>query len=91
VDVVAQSFLLVPLASSLRIIIIRIVSTVSSHPSLCQAEAAAPDAPSLSAGTAIPCLRSEALFGKAREILIQHAGGFYRLRVTHANKLILTK
>jgi len=31
------------------------------------------------------------LFGKAREILIQHAGGFYRLRLTQANKLILTK
>jgi hemin uptake protein HemP len=45
----------------------------------------------MSGGPAIPCLRSEALFGKAREILIQHAGGFYRLRVTHSNKLILTK
>lgn len=67
------------------------MSTVSSHPPLCEAELAAPGTPSLSAGPAIPCLRSEALFGKAREILIQHAGGFYRLRVTHANKLILTK
>ena len=27
----------------------------------------------------------------AREILIEHSGGFYRLRVTHSNKLILTK
>jgi hemin uptake protein HemP len=40
---------------------------------------------------AIPLLRSEELFGKAREILIEHSGGFYRLRVTHSNKLILTK
>jgi len=31
------------------------------------------------------------LFGKAREILIEHSGGYYRLRVTHSNKLILTK
>ena len=42
-------------------------------------------------GPAIPLLRSEELFGKAREILIEHGGGFYRLRVTHSNKLILTK
>ena len=42
-------------------------------------------------GPAIPLLRSEELFGKAREILIEHSGGFYRLRVTHSNKLILTK
>ena len=37
------------------------------------------------------CLRSEDLFGKQREIMIQHAGSFYRLRLTHSNKLILTK
>jgi hemin uptake protein HemP len=42
-------------------------------------------------GPAIPLLRSEDLFGKAREILIEHSGGYYRLRVTHSNKLILTK
>lgn len=42
-------------------------------------------------GPAIPLLRSEELFGKAREILIEHSGGYYRLRVTHSNKLILTK
>lgn len=40
---------------------------------------------------AIPLLRSEELFGTAREILIEHGGGYYRLRVTHSNKLILTK
>jgi hemin uptake protein HemP len=38
-----------------------------------------------------PCLRSEELFGKQREIMIQHAGSYYRLRLTHSNKLILTK
>jgi hemin uptake protein HemP len=37
------------------------------------------------------CLRSEELFGKQREIMIQHAGSYYRLRLTHSNKLILTK
>jgi hemin uptake protein HemP len=45
----------------------------------------------LARGPAIPLLRSEELFGKAREILIEHSGGYYRLRVTHSNKLILTK
>jgi len=44
-----------------------------------------------SRGPAVACLKSEALFGKAREILIEHSGSYYRLRVTHSNKLILTK
>ena len=79
------------LASTLRIIIICIVSTVSSNPPLRDAEFLSPAEQSVSGGPAIPCLRSESLFGKAREILIQHAGGYYRLRVTHSNKLILTK
>ena len=48
-------------------------------------------APELARGPASPLLRSEELFGKAREILIEHSGGYYRLRVTHSNKLILTK
>jgi hemin uptake protein HemP len=39
----------------------------------------------------VTCLRSEELFGKQREIMIQHAGSYYRLRLTHSNKLILTK
>lgn len=41
--------------------------------------------------TGLPCLRSEELFGNQREIVIQHAGSYYRLRLTHSNKLILTK
>jgi hemin uptake protein HemP len=44
-----------------------------------------------SRGSAIPLVRSEELFGKTREILIAHGGAYYRLRVTHSNKLILTK
>jgi hemin uptake protein HemP len=31
------------------------------------------------------------LFGTAREIMIGHGGGVYRLRLTAQNKLILTK
>ena len=46
---------------------------------------------SSSRGPGLPCLRSDSLFGKAREILIEHSGCYYRLRVTHSNKLILTK
>ena len=40
---------------------------------------------------AMPCVRSDSLFGRAREILIEHGGCYYRLRLTHSNKLILTK
>ncbi|HEX5539059.1 MAG TPA: hemin uptake protein HemP [Methylophilaceae bacterium] len=31
------------------------------------------------------------LFGKARELVIEHGGDEYRLRITHSGKLILTK
>ena len=55
------------------------------------AEVQAPAAEAPPRGPAIPLLRSEELFGQAREIMIEHMGGFYRLRVTHSNKLILTK
>ena len=34
---------------------------------------------------------SRSLFGAARELLIRHNGALYRLRVTRAGKLILTK
>ena len=34
---------------------------------------------------------SEELFKGVREITITHAGASYKLRITHANKLILTK
>lgn len=36
-------------------------------------------------------LNSRQLFGVANEVLIEHAGFTYRLRITQANKLILTK
>lgn len=38
-----------------------------------------------------PRLDSHSLFGAARELLIQHKGEQYRLRLTRLDKLILTK
>ncbi len=39
----------------------------------------------------LPVVESARLMAGGREIVIQHAGQSYRLRVTRANKLILTK
>jgi hemin uptake protein HemP len=39
----------------------------------------------------MPVVRSEQLFGAAREIIIKHGDEEYRLRITRADKLILTK
>ena len=36
-------------------------------------------------------MRSTVLFGRRAQILIEHAGQVYRLRITRNNKLILTK
>ena len=36
-------------------------------------------------------LRTEDLFGSRREIIIKHGDEEYRLRITKADKLILTK
>ncbi len=36
-------------------------------------------------------VRSQELFGSQRELLIEHAGFHYRLRITQNNNLILTK
>jgi hemin uptake protein HemP len=41
--------------------------------------------------TRLPIVRSEELFGIAREIIIKHGDEEYRLRITRAEKLILTK
>lgn len=38
-----------------------------------------------------PVLQARQLFGIAKEVLIEHAGFTYRLRITQANKLLLTK
>lgn len=37
-----------------------------------------------------PTYRSEALFGHAKVVVIVHGGREYQLRITSANKLILT-
>ena len=51
---------------------------------------AAPPAPAASPGGPRR-LDSAALFQRAREIVIVHGGQEYRLRITKADKLILTK
>ena len=67
------------------------VSAVSPNPSLRATEIQSPAALVPPRGPAIPCLSSRELFGPEREILIQHGNAYYRLRITHNNKLILTK
>lgn len=42
-------------------------------------------------GSAAPIIRARSLFGRHRELFIEHAGAQYRLRITQNNKLILTK
>lgn len=48
-------------------------------------------APAATSSAAQRVLHSQHLFGVANEVLIEHAGFTYRLRITQANKLILTK
>jgi hemin uptake protein HemP len=47
--------------------------------------------PTSSFAPGLPCVSSSDLIGEDREIMIEHSGVYYRLRVTRANKLILTK
>ncbi|NTV97524.1 MAG: hemin uptake protein HemP [Thiobacillus sp.] len=46
--------------------------------------------PAPPAKPAHPTYRSEALFGHAKVVVIVHGGREYQLRITSANKLILT-
>lgn len=39
----------------------------------------------------VKVMRSEELFAGKREVLIEHGGSIYRLRMTRAGKLILNK
>jgi hemin uptake protein HemP len=56
------------------------------------ADAPAPLRPSEDGrATTVARLSSAALFGPRREIVICHGDAEYRLRITKANKLILTK
>ncbi|HEY6644869.1 hemin uptake protein HemP [Povalibacter sp.] len=67
------------------------MDVLSTKPPIRSADISSP-APELNTrGPAIPCIRSDALFDRSREILIEHSGCYYRLRLTHSNKLILTK
>jgi hemin uptake protein HemP len=69
------------------------VTLISSQPPLrsSTAEVRSPADEQIARGPAIPLIRAGDLFGKGREIFIEHDGSYYRLRLTHSNKLILTK
>jgi hemin uptake protein HemP len=43
------------------------------------------------ARAAVPRLDTGAVFGASREVILVHRGQEYRLRITRAGKLILTK
>lgn len=61
-----------------------VAGAVTSLPVLRQAEALPPVSGQMT-------LQSGELFRAGREILIQHADEYYRLRLTRKGKLILTK
>ena len=52
---------------------------------------ASPPTPPPQPMPALPRIRSSELMAGSREIIIQHDGQEYRLRITNAGKLILTK
>ena len=52
---------------------------------------ASPPSPPPQTMPALPRIRSDALMAGSREIIILHDGQEYRLRITNAGKLILTK
>jgi hemin uptake protein HemP len=45
----------------------------------------------LGAAPGVRCVSSKELLAPAGELLIEHGGAYYRLRVTRQGKLILTK
>lgn len=47
--------------------------------------------PETNNGCPIPVISSSTLFNNRKEIIIQHSGEHYRLRITRQGKLILTK
>jgi hemin uptake protein HemP len=67
------------------------MTSVSSKTASPRAAVTPPAAESSTRGPSLPLLRSAELFGRSREIMIEHRGAYYRLRLTHSNKLILTK
>jgi hemin uptake protein HemP len=50
-----------------------------------------PDGPATATTSSIAVVRTAQLFGSRREIVIEHRGQQYRLRITKTDKLILTK
>ena len=52
---------------------------------------AAPGKPPPASGTGSRRYQSQTLFDGQQEIIIEHAGHDYRLRITRQDKLILTK
>lgn len=48
-------------------------------------------APAQADGMRVPCVKVAALFGRNSEIVLEHRGELYRLRITKNGKLILTK
>jgi hemin uptake protein HemP len=67
------------------------MTPVSSKAASRRAEGSLSASDSSARGPSLPLLRSEELFRRSREIMIEHGGAYYRLRLTHSNKLILTK
>lgn len=51
----------------------------------------APDGIAKNVADGVKRLKASGLFGNARELVIEHAGSEYRLRITNSGKLILTK
>jgi hemin uptake protein HemP len=66
------------------------MDAATTHPPVSPAEAGSSNFTPDRAPQA-PCLSSTELFRRTREVLIEHGGAYYRLRLTHSNKLILTK
>jgi hemin uptake protein HemP len=66
------------------------MNNTQSKPFAMSDDAQSPDM-SMPPGPGLPCVRAKDLFGIDREIMIEHLGAYYRLRLTRANKLILTK
>jgi hemin uptake protein HemP len=67
------------------------MTSVSTKAASARAEVASSAVESSARAPSLPLLRSAELFGRSREVMIEHCGAYYRLRLTHSNKLILTK
>lgn len=83
---------LCPRLLMLRMTIITIIAMHPQRPEISVAPSPAdPTSPGILPPRADRLCRSQALFDGARELLIDHHGVLYRLRLTAQGKLILTK